>query len=322
VQLNGRVGALLELGAGFHPEYSGRDNIALAAALYGLNAEETRARLPEIVAFADIGRYIDEPVKHYSSGMIVRLGFAIVASLRPDLLITDEVLAVGDESFQKKCVRWIEDYLGNGGTMILVSHSMYHVQKLCRSACWLREGSVAAIGDVFDVTQAYLAYQERKTTDEAPKRDAAAARAQEFHLLEYALNDTTSDIPLVLEQGARIHARVRVHSRDGREPVIGFGLGRADGTSVYGTNSEMDGVRPVRENATTYVAEIDFSGPPLLPGAYVLRAHALDSEGVRLFDTLVHSFTVRGESREFGLVRLTHAWNGAHAAIVPPVSVS
>ena len=322
VAVNGRVGALLELGAGFHPEYSGRDNIALAAALYGLNAEETRARLPEIVDFADIGRYIDEPVKHYSSGMIVRLGFAIVASLRPDLLITDEVLAVGDESFQKKCVRWIEDYLGKGGTMILVSHSMYHVQKLCRRACWLRDGSVAAIGDVFDVTQAYLAYQERKTADEAPARDDAAAQAQEFHLLDYALNDVTTDVPLVLEQGARIHARVRVHSREGREPVIGFGLGRVDGTSVYGTNTEMDGVRPVRENATTYVAEIDFSDLPLLPGAYVLRAHAFDSEGVRLFDTLVRAFTVRGESREFGLVRLPHAWNGAQVTSAPPVSSS
>jgi lipopolysaccharide transport system ATP-binding protein len=128
VKVNARVGALLELGAGFHPEYSGRDNIALAAALYGLDAAETQAKLPQIIAFADIGRYIDEPVKHYSSGMVVRLGVAIVAALKPDLLITDEVLAVGDEAFQKKCVRWIEDYLGDGGTLILVSHSMYHVQ--------------------------------------------------------------------------------------------------------------------------------------------------------------------------------------------------
>ena len=311
VQVNGRVGALLELGAGFHPEYSGRDNIALAAALYGLSAEETRARLSEIIAFADIGRYIDEPVKHYSSGMIVRLGFAIVASLRPDLLITDEVLAVGDESFQKKCVRWMEDYLAHGGTMILVSHSMYHVQKLCRRACWLRHGEMAASGDVFDVTQAYLAYQERKSANEAPAHDDIAAQAQEFHLLEYALNGATMDVPILLEQGGRIHARVRVHSRDGREPVIGFGLGRVDGTSVYGTSTEMDGVRPVRETATTYTIEIDFVASPLLPGAYVLRAHALDSEGVRLFDTLERSFTIRGESREFGLVRLQHSWSGA-----------
>ena len=124
VRVNGTIGALLELGAGFHPEYSGRDNIAMAAALYGLAGADLRARMPEIVAFADIGDYIDEPVKHYSSGMVVRLGFAVIASLKPDLLVTDEVLAVGDESFQKKCVRWIEQYLADGGPLLLVSHSM------------------------------------------------------------------------------------------------------------------------------------------------------------------------------------------------------
>jgi lipopolysaccharide transport system ATP-binding protein len=113
----------------------------MAAALHGLSGTQLRERLPEIIEFADIGQYIDEPVKHYSSGMVVRLGFAVVATLKPDLLVTDEVLAVGDESFQKKCVRWIEDYLAGGGTLILVSHSMYHIQKLCRHvvlAAWGR----------------------------------------------------------------------------------------------------------------------------------------------------------------------------------------
>ncbi|HZP67127.1 MAG TPA: Wzt carbohydrate-binding domain-containing protein, partial [Rudaea sp.] len=278
-------------------------------------------KLDEIVAFADIGAYIDEPVKHYSSGMVVRLGFAIVAALRPDLLITDEVLAVGDESFQKKCVRWIEDYLAGGGTMILVSHSMYHVQKLCRRACWLQHGRIAASGDVFDVTQAYLAHQERTSAAAVEAREAVAARGQEFHLVEYSLNGASEDVPLLIEQGASLRARVRVHSRDGRVPVVGFGLGRADGTSVYGTNTEMDGVLPVRESDNVYSIELEFARLPLLPGSYVLRAHALDTEGVRLFDTIVREITVRGESREFGLVRLAHAWSGgAREALAAPVS--
>ena len=102
----------------------------MTGALYGFSDQELRQKLPEIIEFADIGEYIDEPVKHYSSGMVVRLGFAVVAAARPDLLITDEVLAVGDESFQKKCVQWMTDYLDTGGTLILVSHSMYHIQKL------------------------------------------------------------------------------------------------------------------------------------------------------------------------------------------------
>ena len=311
VAVHGRIGALLELGAGFHPEYSGRDNIALAAALYGLSADEVRARLDQIVAFADIGRYIDEPVKHYSSGMVVRLGFAIVAALRPDLLITDEVLAVGDESFQKKCVRWIEDYLAGGGTLILVSHSMYHVQKLCRHACWLQQGRVERYGDVFEVTQAYLAFQERKSAAGAPARSTAAAQGLEFHLLDMTLNGDAQDTPLLIERGATLSVRVRVHSRDGREPVLVFGLVRADGTPVYGVGSDMDGVSPQRVDEHTYALGIEFPALALLPGSYSVRAHPLDPEGVRLFDTLERALTVRGESREFGLVALEHRWLAA-----------
>ena len=313
VKVDGRVGALLELGAGFHPEYSGRDNIALAAALYGLSADETRARLPEIVAFADIGRYIDEPVKHYSSGMTVRLGFAIVAALRPDLLITDEVLAVGDESFQKKCVRWMEEYLAGGGTMILVSHSMYHVQKLCRQAVWLKAGEVAASGDVYAVTQAYLAYQEGKSAASAAR--APAAQNLEFHLLDLAVNGSTQDVAAQIDVGAQVRVRVRVHSRDGRTPVVIVGIARMDGTPVYGVSTEMDGVTPRLESRNVYAAEIVFTGLPLLPGAYVIKAHPLDPEGVRLFDTLERGLTVRGESREFGMVRLAHAWRECADAV-------
>ncbi len=121
VKTRGAIGALLELGAGFHPEYSGRENIRLSAALYGITDAELKTKMAEIEEFADIGHYIDEPTKHYSSGMVVRLGFAIIAAVRPPLLITDEVLGVGDESFQKKCSRWIDDYVNSGGTLLLVS---------------------------------------------------------------------------------------------------------------------------------------------------------------------------------------------------------
>jgi len=309
VRVDARVGALLELGAGFHPEYSGRDNIALAAALYGLDVQETRAKLPEIIAFADIGRYIDEPVKHYSSGMVVRLGFAIVASLKPDLLITDEVLAVGDEAFQKKCVLWMEDYLADGGTLILVSHSMYHVQKLCRQAVWLKQGEIAASGDVFTVTQAYQAYQEAKAVPAAAERATTVAQNLEFHLLDMTLNDAPGETPLLLAQGGTLRVRARVHSRDGRVPVVVFGIVRADGTPVYAVSSEMDDVQPLRESANVYVTEIVFSDLALLPGSYAVSTHPLDPEAVRLFDTLERSLNVRGQSREQGLVRLQHTWS-------------
>ena len=317
VVTRGRVGALLELGAGFHPDYSGRDNIAMSAALYGLSAAEMRERLDDIIAFADIGRYVDEPVKHYSSGMVVRLGFAIVAALKPDLLITDEVLAVGDESFQKKCVRWMEQYLSDGGTLILVSHSMYHVQKLCRHACWLRQGGVAAYGDVFDVTQAYLAYHERKSASPAPQRDRVAAQGLEFHLVDLSLNELSQDAPVLVEQGSRLRVLARVHSRDGRIPVIVFGIARADGTPVYGFSTEMDGVVPLADGPHDFIAEVEFPDLSLLPGSYNVKAHPLDSEGVRLFDTIERPLTVRGQSREFGVARLAHTWRTVAGAADP-----
>jgi lipopolysaccharide transport system ATP-binding protein len=313
VQVNGRIGALLELGAGFHPEYSGRDNIAMAAALQGFSAEELAERLDEIVAFADIGHYIDEPVKHYSSGMVVRLGFAIIAATRPDLLITDEVLAVGDESFQKKCIRWMEDYLAGGGTLILVSHSMYHIQKLCRQALWLRQGRMEAQGDVFEVTQAYLAYHERKSADaQGTARDLDTLRGQEFHVRGVRVNGEDAETLPALEQGAALRIEATIVSRDGRVPVVNVGIVRADGTPVYGVSSDMDGVQPAPLADGDYRIVLHFDELPLLPGGYTVRVHPLDSEGMRLFDTVERSLTVKGRSSESGLVRLAHVWE--HAA--------
>ncbi|UXI67776.1 ABC transporter ATP-binding protein [Tahibacter amnicola] len=315
VTVNGRVGALLELGAGFHPEYSGRDNIAMSAALQGFDREELAAKLPEIVAFADIGRYIDEPVKHYSSGMVVRLGFAIIAATRPDLLITDEVLAVGDESFQKKCIRWIEDYLDGGGTLILVSHSMYHIQKLCRQALWLHQGQVRASGEVFDVTQAYLAHHERKTAETVPERDVEAVRRLEFHVRQVRMNGHEGEQPQVVEQGGSLCVEATIASRDGRVPVVHVGIVRADGTPVYGISSDMDGVQPAPAGEGDYRIRLHLTDLALLPGSYSVRVHPMDTEGMRLFDTVERAVTIKGRSREAGLVRLAHVWE--HAAPLP-----
>jgi lipopolysaccharide transport system ATP-binding protein len=316
VRTHGEIGALLELGAGFHPEYSGRDNVTMAAALHGLSGAQLRERLPEIIAFADIGRYIDEPVKHYSSGMVVRLGFAVIASLKPDLLVTDEVLAVGDESFQKKCVQWMKSYLDGGGTLILVSHSMYHVQKLCRRACWLRDGEIAMSGDVFDVTQAYLAFHERKS---APiSRAEVSGTNQEFSVLGVALNEVDSEQPLLLDTGDALRVRARVRSRDGRAPNLAIGIVRVDGTPVYGVSCDMDGRVPQKTAADEYQCELEFSDLSLLPGSYSVRVHPMDPEGVRLFDTVERYVTVRGATREFGLVRLAHRWLHDPGAGLPP----
>jgi lipopolysaccharide transport system ATP-binding protein len=311
IAVNGRVGALLELGSGFHPEYTGRANIDLAATLLGLAPAEIAARRDEIIAFADIGEHIDDPIKHYSSGMVVRLGFAVATTLSPDILITDEVLAVGDESFQKKCVAWMERYLEDGGTLIMCSHSMYHVQKLCRHALWLKDGRVERSGVAADVTQAYLAFhEEKRAAIQRPPQGAGASAAAGYYRLRSV--DIAPDE--AAPENAPLVVRGDIESPDGRAPVVLVGIVRADGTPVYGVATDMDGVAPRPSAANRYAFELEFPALPLLPGKYFIRVHVLDPEGVRMFDTVEKALVVTGSSREFGLVRIAHRWRVADAA--------
>lgn len=306
VKTRGRIAALLELGAGFHPEFSGRENVRMSAALYGFSSQEMDARMQAIEQFAEIGQYFDEPVKHYSTGMVVRLGFAVVASLKPDLLITDEVLAVGDESFQRKCTAWIDRFIAEGGTLLFVSHSMYHVQKLCKRALWLHNGKVAAQGDVADVSQAYLAWHERRKTERVESQVDRADK--EYFVQEVQANDEVIESSLQLHMGDDLLVRVVINSRYGVDPHCLVGLSRLDGAGIYGVSSEMDKVsmRPIDSNR--FVVSLKFPKLNLLPGSYLLKVHALDSQALRLFDSREFSLTIRGDSREFGIVRLTHDW--------------
>jgi len=306
IQQSGTVAALLELGAGFDPDYTGLDNLKLNAAFLGLTPADVEKKLDDILAFADIGESIHEPVKHYSSGMVVRLGFAVVASVRPDLLITDEVLAVGDESFQKKCIRWIEDYLESGGTLLMVSHNMYQVQKLCRHALWLHDGMAHAQGDVFDVTQAYLAWHERRDAEDA-KRHHGHASANLYGVSELSIGGKAEGEKR-LAMGEDLDITLRMRSPDGRAPVALIGVVRADGTPVYGVASDHEDV-PVQAIADgEFQVRLRFPALSLLPGGYAIRGHAMDPEGLRIHDTAEVEFTVLGRSRELGLVRLEHEW--------------
>jgi len=309
VKINARIAALLELGAGFQPEFSGIDNVRMKAALLGMSASHLDKHLDKILAFADIGDYVYEPVKHYSSGMVVRLGFAVVAASDPELLITDEVLAVGDESFQKKCIRWIEAFLEQGNTLLMVSHSMYLVQKLCRQALWLHEGRCRQIGDVFPVTQSYLAYHEERSAAETRHRRAQKGDGGLYRVIDFSLPGTAGEGDRVVPFGEDLKVEIVLHSPDGRPPVAVFGVMRADGTPVYGVASDHDAIAPEMLDDHHYRYQICFNALPLLPGSYSVRGHAMDPEGIRLCDTAELRFTVSGESLEVGIVRLPHRWN-------------
>lgn len=305
VEVRGRVSALLELGSGFHPEYTGRENIFLSSAMMGLSHREAREKVGAIVDFADIGEHIDEPIKHYSSGMVVRLGFAVATALRPELLITDEVLAVGDESFQKKCIQWLEGYLDGGGTLLLCSHSMFHVQTLCSKTMWIHHGHARAFGDTFDVTREYLTYHEEKRRADAPQQRAPAHMPR----IEAAwTEDASGGRRATFRQGETLVVQGVAYEPDGRSPVLLFGIVRADGTPVYGSPSNDSGFVPAMTGDRRFAFAVRFDALALLPGKYTVRMHALDPEGLRLFDTVENEFVVTGETRDFGLVKLQHAW--------------
>ena len=310
VEVNARVAALLELGTGFQPEFSGIDNIKMKASLLGLSTKQLEGRMDDILAFADIGEYVYEPVKHYSSGMVVRLGFAVVAASDPQLLITDEVLAVGDEYFQKKCIRWIESFLAKGNTLLMVSHSMYLVQKLCTKALWVHQGKVRELGDVFPVTQAYLAYHEEKNALEKQKRHSHGGSSGLYCVRKFTFLGHSGDEDPVIRHGEDLEAELILSSPDGRPPVALFGVMRADGTPVYGVASDFDGIKPERIDDRLFRFRIRFQSLQLLAGSYSIRGHAMDPEGLRLCDTSEHRFTVSGQSREMGFIHLPHQWNG------------
>ena len=300
----GTVGALLELGAGFQPELSGRDNIVLSAALYGADPALVRARTPEIIEFSGIGAAIDEPVKHYSSGMVVRLGFAIISILKPDLLITDEVLAVGDESFQRQCTRWMEEYLADGGTLLLVSHSLYHIQKLCSHAIWLKDGRIHQQGDPYTVTQAYQAWVEEKRRKSNTRE--RVVRRDQYSVVRHGLNDSAAaeGIPT----GTDVRIQGTLYSPDGREPVVAIGIVRIDGTPVYGTSNQLEGAPLTRVDDRHWAYDVTVTNCPLLPGSYEVTAHAMDPEGIHICDTMAVPLAVTGRLKQMGLTRLTLDW--------------
>lgn len=306
VRVDARVGALLELGSGFHPDYTGRENIHLATALMGLARSTVRSRIDSIVEFADIGEHIDEPIKHYSSGMVVRLGFAVATALDPEVLITDEVLAVGDESFQKKCIAWLESYRAGGGTLLLCSHSMFHVQTLCPEAVWIHHGQVRMRGSSFDVTREYLTYHEEKRAKAVAATPVAEGPMP--RILSAWTEDASGRGTQTFRQGEPLVLQGTAYEPDDRAPVLLFGIVRVDGASIYGSHSNEGAFQPARLEARRFGFAVRFEALPLLPGKYKLRVHTLDAEGLRLFDTVEREFVVRGETRDYGLVALAHRW--------------
>jgi lipopolysaccharide transport system ATP-binding protein len=307
VACTGRVTAILELGAGFHPDFSGRDNLRFAGSLIGLDAP-TLARLEDsIVAFSELGVAIDRAVKTYSSGMVVRLAFALVTAVQPELLIVDEALAVGDQNFQKKCVERIEQFRQNGCTILFCSHSLYHVRQLCDAALWLEKGQVKAFGPT---EQVLASYEASLRVDTAPATPEAALRAPgEARLLAVTADHLGPETPPLL-QSPHLVVTVRAEVPGTDPPSMGLMLEQAHGVGITSMASHAEGAVPRQVGQGLWEISLTFPDLPLHTGEYTLSAYLFDSKGLVVCDewrNCVH-FKLTYPTQTPGLVRLPHHW--------------
>lgn len=307
ITLNGRVSSLLEVGTGFHPELSGRENIFLNGAILGMSRKEIQAKFEEIVDFAEVERFLDTPVKRYSSGMYVRLAFAVAAHLEPEILIVDEVLAVGDVQFQKKCLGKMQSVAGQGRTILFVSHNMAAVEQITQSGILLHRGQIEAIGATRAVMDSFL----KESIGAEVTRFEVAGKARRFpgngkviieslwFLNQLARFEPSEDIIFVAELTSRSNAS------DVRANVVVYS---ADGMSV-GTSFGRNGIE-IKEGEKIYL-NITIPNPGLAPGNYYcgLAIHQGSPEdGIIDFDVVSDTlnFEIKPSGRNSGLAARWH----------------
>jgi ABC-type polysaccharide/polyol phosphate transport system ATPase subunit len=323
IHTSGRISALLELGAGFQPEYTGRENVYLNASLLGLSRAEVNRRFDQIVEFSELADAIDQPLRTYSSGMYMRLAFAVAIHVDPEILLVDEILAVGDEAFQRKCLDYIKAFQARGGTIVMISHSMGSVLELCTRSVWIEHGLVQADGQTRDVVNAYI---DRVRAQEQAALDAAGEAGVvpfDVQLLDVALLDAAGDPAETLPPGSGLDVEIHYRARRRVEnPVVGVAIFRNDGVFVYGTNSGIDAaaIGPLEGEGRL---RLRYRSLPLLAGTYRLSVGVFqapdDPRPLDLHDRR-YSFRVGGDTAEEGVVRLDHEWSAPQlsARPVPP----
>jgi ABC-type polysaccharide/polyol phosphate transport system ATPase subunit len=349
VLVRGRVSALIELGAGFHPEISGRENVYINGMMLGLTKRDIAARFDEIVAFAELEDFIDAPVKTYSSGMYMRLGFAVAIHVDPDVLLVDEVLAVGDEAFTHKCLDKFAEFRRRGRTVLLVTHSLDLVTRFCDEALWLDAGVARLQGDPKRIVDAYLmdvagaesaaveALADQVTAPPLPYAPPATAAALEGLPAADATDGAPGDMSRAIEgrwgsreveidsvefvgrggQAAHVFqsgeaVEIRLHVR-ARAPitdlVFGVGIFNADGVCCYGTNTAIEGAA---SGAMTGEGQVSFfiDRLDLLDGSYKVDVAAHRSNGAPYdYHRLLHSLRILSAVKEIGVFRPPHRWS-------------
>lgn len=337
----GKISALIELGAGFHPEISGKENIFINGIMLGLSRREIAEKFDEIVRFAELEEFIEQPVKTYSSGMFMRLGFAVAVNVNPDILLVDEVLAVGDEAFAHKCLDKISDFRKRKKTIILVTHSMPMVETLCDSAMWLKKGEVMRIGDPRMVCGSYLIDVEAKeekdmqaeheqlvqamtVSNAAEPADEASKQSRwgggEIQITKVQMLDQHEQEKYVYMTGEPMQIKLYTRAREAvKDFVFGIGIFNTEGICCYGTNTNIEDYSPVEFRGSGEVTfHIDQLN--LVEGTYYLdvAAHRRD-EYPYDYHRHLYTFKVRSRQKDVGIFRPNHRWEFTpNIRVLPP----
>ena len=343
ITMDGRVSSLIELGAGFHPDMSGRENIYTNASIFGLKHDEIDKRLNDIIDFSELGAYIDNPVRTYSSGMYTRLAFAVAINVDADILLIDEILAVGDVGFQEKCFNKLREIKRNGTTIVIVSHALGQIEKICERSFWIENGLIRSEGNPIEVHKKYLQFIAERTGNLSKHNDTLLEKKQKSSVQQNTnvkkVNDQKTiqtekktasekrwgnlDITFTSVKLLNIENQVTDRLMIGEDfsirmdykinkPVenlqVGIGIFRNDGLQCYGTNTFIEHIKvePSEKQGCVIVA---ITNNPLIEGSYLLDV-AFEKEGGFPYDYFRECirFTVHSEIKDVGVARLTHTW--------------
>ncbi len=326
VEVSGRISALIELGAGFHPDFTGRENIYLGGVMYGLTKKEINERFDDIVSYAQLENFIDDPVRTYSSGMYMRLGFSLAVHTDPDILLIDEVLAVGDAAFTHRCHETISEFKRRGKTLIFVTHDLSSVARWCDDVIWLDKGVVRERGEPVYVIDRYLAAVEAKEADELVDANILREKTDEdtrwgnrdVEITTVRMKNFQGDETWMFHQDDSILIEVdyKINSMVS-ELSFGIGLLRLDGLCVHGTNTDIDDVDvplptqdPYDSESLTGTYSYSIKRNSLLEGSYYLDVAAHNADGAPYdYHHMQYKFSVRSKTNTAGIFNPEHSWD-------------
>jgi lipopolysaccharide transport system ATP-binding protein len=314
VRAGGVVAAILELGAAFHSEFSGRDNAVLYGALMGLDRTDMERRLPAIFEFAELGEFVEHPIKSYSTGMVMRLAFAVATHVDADVLVVDEALAVGDGYFQKKCVDRIRTIHDTGTTILFCSHSMYYVSMFCETALWLDRGRVSALGPAKEVVESYEEYlllRDKRRLESEPDGEEPPPPVKVGRVSAIRLAGSADEQPLRMNPGGTLDVTIEVEtSRPEESYHVAVALDTLDGRCLLGVSTAWDDLRAL-SGKTEYSVRLTVPSLPVASGSFHLTAFLLDESGLHVHDQAVITQAVRVDAPSWtpSLIEVGHSWD-------------